>query len=622
MKKIIAQSLLIGSASLTGTNSFAEIITNRNAEEVPSIVVSASRMEQSFHEVGSSIVVLDADELIERGISFIGDAFREVPSLNMITQGPRGSMNQLRIRGNEANHVLVLVDGVRVSSAATGEFDFANMHLAGIDRIEVLLGPQSTLYGSDAAAGVINIISRKGSEGFTGESELSIDSLDSQSGSVYLSGGKEGWHYAVTTSRFITEGISAADEDNGNTEKDAHDSSDIKIKTGYDAEKYKTWLVYNKNKSDYEFDGDDFFTGLAVDALDHTQTIETENASWIISAPILNNRLDNRLQISNTQYDYSSYSYGSDYLTQTDRSSIEYQGNYKLNDNHYLHFGAEHVQDDLLVEGFSTFDRDTSITGTYLQWSGKFASTDITLGMRSDNHDEFGRHNTYRATASHQLNKHWRLRAAIGTGFKAPSLQELYDIGSGGNPDLKPEESESTELGIEYTNNAYSASATVFDQDTTNLIRYVGSFPTGILENVDDADSRGVELNLGYLWPQAELTTAISWIDATETVAGIESQRYRIPEWSANIIASYFITRGRAWAEAQYQDDRRDLNWALSQDVTLDAYWLFNLGLSLDLSKEIKLTARIDNLLDENYEEIFSYGTRGRTSTISLNWRF
>lgn len=607
-------------------SSVAADTASSGQTELAPIVISASRIEQPMNVVGSSITVLSADELIDRGISFVGDAFREVPSLAVTSSGPRGSFTQVRVRGNEANHVLVLVDGMRVSDAGTGEFDFSNMHLDGIERIEVLLGPQSTLYGSDAAAGVINIITRKGEGAFGGRVHAATGSSNTHSGAVQVFGGAQGWHYAVSANRYLTDGISAAAEKNGNSEKDGHDSKGLKIKTGYDADKFSTWLAYNKSSADYDFDGDDFATGIAIDETANHQTTDTEAASWAIAFPLLDGRLNNQLQLSRSEYDYDSYSVffgsGSNYVTKTDRDSIEYQGSFQIDDSHSLQFGMDKIDDALLVDGFSTLDRETSIQGIYLQWSGDFDGTNLTLGGRSDDHDEFNSHTTYRATVSRQLDSNWRLRAAYGTGFKAPSLQELYGTGFGGNPDLNPEESSSAELGIEYRHDNYYTSATLFSQETTNLIRSVGNWPDVLFQNVDAADSSGLELNTGISWQQTEFSAAITWLDATETKDAVESERYRVPEWAAHLSGSYFYTSGRIWAEAQYQGERRDLNFALQQDVNLDAYWLFNLGASYEVNDDLSLSARIDNLLDEEYEEIYSYGTLGRTATVSLDWGF
>jgi len=607
-------------------SSVAADPTPAGMTDMAAIVISASRIEQPASMVGSSITVLNADELIERGVSFVGDAFREVPSLAVTSQGPRGSQTQIRVRGNEANHVLVLVDGMRVSNAGTGEFDFSSMHLDGIDRIEVLLGPQSTLYGSDAAAGVINVITRKGKGEFGGQAHISTGSLNTHAGSVQVFGGDQGWHYAVSANRYLTDGISSASEENGNSEKDGHDSNGVKLKTGYDADSFSTWLSYNQSTSNYEFDDSDFATGMAIDAAPNHQVVDTDAISMAISLPLLEGRLNNQLQWSRTQYDYNSYSlfFGSpsEYVTETDRDSIEYQGSYQINDSHSLQFGMEKIDDALLVDGFSSFDRDASIQGVYLQWSGDVAGTNVTLGGRSDDHDEFNSHATYRATASRQLDDNWRVRAAYGTGFKAPSLQELYDSGNGGNPDLKPEESSSAELSIEYHHDRYYTSATLFNQETTNLIRSEGIWPNVLYQNIDDASSRGLELNTGISGQQTEFNAAITWLDASETVASVERDRYRVPELAAHLTASYFYASGRIWAEAQYQGERRDLNWALQEDVNLDEYWLFNLGASYEVSSDLSLSARIDNLLDEEYEEVYSYGTLGRTATVSLDLRF
>ena len=176
---------------------------------LPEIVVVGSRIEQPLEQVGSSVLVLYPDELMERGLVHLSDALREVPSLNASSYGPRGSQVQLRVRGSEANHLLVLIDGVRTSRADNGEFDFASMGLAGLERIEILLGPQSTLYGSDAASGVISITTRKGKDGRHGQLRAAAGSNNTLDGSAQFHGGRDDFHYAVTAEYNSTDGISA-----------------------------------------------------------------------------------------------------------------------------------------------------------------------------------------------------------------------------------------------------------------------------------------------------------------------------------------------------------------------------------------------------------------------------
>ena len=276
-----------------------------------------------------SVVVLSPDELRERGVEFVGDALLEVPSLSVVSQGPRGSQTQVRARGNEANHVLVLIDGMRVSNASTGEYDLANMSLAGIEKIEVLLGPQSTLYGSDAIAGVISITTKKGEGPASGNVRLDLGTQATRSGSLHVGGASNGWHYSATADSYRTDGISAAAEKNGNHEKDGYDTKGIKLKAGYDHERFRTWMVFDADRSRYDFDGEDFVTGLAVDEEANRQWVDTQAASWVLSVPLFDERMKNQLQLSRTTYDYETYSVffgsGSTYKANTRRDAIEYR---------------------------------------------------------------------------------------------------------------------------------------------------------------------------------------------------------------------------------------------------------------------------------------------------------
>ena len=595
-------------------------------DQLPNVVISASRIEQPIHRIGSSVSVLAADELLERGVRFVADALLEVPSLIVSSQGPRGSMTQIRVRGNEANHVLILIDGMRVSNASTGEYDLANLNLDAVDKIEVLLGSQSTLYGSDAIAGVINIITRKGQEGFGGHISAGIGSEKTRTGTAQLSGADQGWHYSLTANRYLTDGISAASEANGNSEKDDYDTSSLNLKAGYDHDQFQSWITYNYEDSRYDFDSDDYATGMAIDETANRQWGTNSALAWTLSIPLFDQRMSNQLQLSKIDNDLELYSvffgYGSTYETETDRISLEYQGSFKLNENNTLQFGAERFKEDLLAVGYSRFDASAVQKGAYLQWLTSLSGLDLSLGSRWDNHEEFGTHQTYRLTANYPLTENIRVHGSHSTGFKAPSLQELYDTSFGGNPDLKPEESTSSEIGIEYRTDSYHTSLTLFKQKIDNLIRYVGTYPTGVNQNVDSADSKGIELSAGISWDELQIDAAISKVDSTETQDGVTRSRIRVPEWSGHILASYYLTQGRIWAQALYRDDRRDVNFATQEDVILKDYWLFNLGASYELADNLTLTGRIDNLTDKRYEEIYSYGTRGRTGMVTVDWRF
>ena len=598
---------------------------------IPVIVISPSQYAQPVNQVGSSVIFLQADELRQRGIVFIEDALQEIPSLIVSSQGVRGSQVQARVRGNEANHVLVLIDGMRVSNASTGEFDFSSLSLSSVENIEVLLGPQSTIYGTDAIAGVINITSKKGRTGLAGNVRLDAGEQGIRSVSSNINGGKKQWNYSLTVEDYVTDGISSAAEINGNTEQDAFDKQAVNVKAGYDGDRISSTVVISRSDSSLGFDGTDF-NGLTVDEENNNQQVKIANLAWSVSIPSNDRRFSNNLQISrvSNQYETVSVFYGEDseYNTDTDRTDFNYRGNYILDDMHILQYGLEEVTEQLKTEsisayGNSVFKEQTGSTDVYLNLLINIDDLDISAGIRATGHDEFGTHHTYRLTVSYQLNDTVRLRGAHGTAYKTPSLQELFDTTFGGNSDLQPEQAGSSEIAIEYNSQDYFFSLTYFDQQTEDLIRYIGSYPSGVNQNVGKADSKGIELSIRKDWQQLTLTTSLSKTEATETVNGMVSKRIRVPKWAASVLANYRHENMRVWLKGLYRDDRRDIQFSYpAQDVILESYTLWNLGASYQLEKNLTLSARVENLTDENYEEVFSYGTRGRTAIVSAEWLF
>lgn len=598
----------------------------------PVLVITPSKTLQPMHEVGSSIVRLNGHELREQGIEFVADALHTVPSLLVSSQGARGSQVQVRARGNEANHVLVLIDGVRVSNASTGEFDFASLSMEAIDNIEILLGPQSTLYGSDAIGGVINITTKKGQGDLGGNIGFRLGERDIRSVSAGVNGANEGFHYAVTVEDFATDGISSASKRNGNDELDPFEKQALNIKFGYQGDQVSSNLTVSQNEASFDFDGDDSVTGLAQDETANNQIQETGHISLQIRIPALESPVTHEFQLSRANNDYQTVSvfFGSDseYYTETDRNQFEYRGHWQVNNQQSLQFGYEEIEDSLKTEsissfGASTFDEDVQESGLYVNWLYQHGAMNLSVGTRLTDHEEFGSHSTSRVTASYQVSEQIRYKAAYGTGYKTPSLQELFDGSFGGNTDLQPEESDSAEIGLEFTRKDYLLALTYFDQDTSNLIRYEGSYPMGINENVGEASSHGLELTMRKRWNWFDLDAAISRTRASEVNNDVRDERIRVPKWSANVQGNYRYASGRVWLQVQYRDERRDWQFTTPrQEVTLDSYTLWNVGVNHRVKKDLTLSARVDNLTNEDYEEVFSYGTRGRTTSVAANWVF
>lgn len=585
------------------------------ADDPVTIVISASRFAQPASEVGSSVTVLDGETLRERGVAFVADALQQVPSLSITRSGSRGSQAQLRLRGNESNHVLVLIDGVRVSDASAGEFDFSRLSMAGIERIEVLSGPQSTLYGSDAAAGVILITTHRGEQhgeqGVTGNISTTLGSFNTNAQAMQLSGAQDGWHFAIAASRHDTDGISSAAESRGNTEKDGYELKNFRFNSGYEHDLFSTRFDYTSDSSMLELDGGGV---VATDSLIDNQLRDSESLAWTIKVPLLDGSLQNTLRITGYRADTDTLTGFGQTFNETNRETVNYDGSYQVADGHSLQFGAEYLEENFIN---GSLNRSVELSGVYLQWLAQLGRLHLTTGMRRDDHSQFGQHDSYRLTASLPLDAAWRLRGVYGTGFKTPTLFELYDTTFGtGNPLLRPEESESMELGVEYSRHGYLAGLTLFEQTTNNLIR--GVAPLFVNQNVNRAKSSGVELELGYTADSYRASGSFSWIDATEITAnGTTRKRLRVPEYSGNLLVEWFLMRGSVWAELLYKSDRADVGGNVAE-----AYSRVDIGGRYSLSENFTLTANLENLLDETYEEVFSYGAPGRSGRVTLQWAF
>ena len=600
--------------------------------DIPTIIVTTpARTAQPIDRVGSKVIQLDAATLRSEGIVLVEDALQRVPSLLVSPSAGRGSQVQVRARGNEANHVLVLIDGIRVSNATTGEFDFSTLTMASIESIEVLLGPQSAIYGSDAIAGVILVTTRRGEEGAHGQVGAQVGELGTRSANATVSGASGGLHYAVNVEDFTTDGISAADADNGNPENDPFDKQSVNLRAGYEHSDFSTSVVIAQTDADYDFDGSDA-NGVPVDQVGNRQQTDESRIGWMIEWPAYRERLKNRLQVSRAMLDYATVStvfgFASEYSAQTGRDALEYRGDYALNPDSNVQFGVERIAEQLetlSVGGFgsSAFDDEVSESAVYLNWLQRIGASDISIGARATDHQEYGAHATYRLTLSHRLSDDLRIRATHATGYKTPSLQELYDTTFGANSNLEPEQSVSSEVGVEFQLDEWQLALTYYDQDTEDLIRYVGVFPNARNENVGKASSHGIEFEAWRAWQRFDLSAGVTRTRASETQQGVRAQRIRVPEWAASVQGAYRFERGQVSLQMQYKDQRRDIQFSFpTRDVTLQSYTLFNLAMSYRPVQRLTISTRVDNLTDEDYAEVFGFGTRGRTALLAADWTF
>lgn len=580
-----------------------------------SVIVYGVRLEQPRAEVGSSVTVISADEIEALGVDYVIDAISLVPGVTINQNGSLGGAASVRIRGAASAQTLVIIDGVAVNDpgAPGGGFDFARLDPASIDRIEILRGPQSTLWGSDAMGGVINIVTKRPGNGFGGDVFLQGGSYGSLRGGASASGSGERFSFRIAAVHSSTDGISKADEVHGNTEADAYESQTVSAVAGLIVGKARLQATVLRTDADTEFDS--FFFGAPGNVADGDERSKTEEtaASVTLQLPLFGDNLENLFLVGYSDIDRRSFANGQPgFESAGDRLAYRYQGTLTANENHRFAFGIEH-------EHSEAGDAHSSIDGLFALYEWRTTdSLTLTAGARNDDHDQYGNEITGRFAAAYNPHEQITLRSSWGEGFKAPTLFQTTFFCCGAtepNAELKPETSQALDIGITVrtADGRGEVGLTWFDQDTENLIDF--SFAIGAYENVAAATSDGVELAARYQisdWLEASINA--TWIDARDG-AGIALAR--VPKRSGDL-AFAINPEGRLSGTllVRYNDKEQDASGGV------DAWTRVDVSSRFVLSDSITVFARIENLLDRHYQQVPGYGTPGLSGFIGARLSF
>ena len=617
----------ISVAAFLSTSLYAE---EQSLEEIN---VTAHRMPVAADQLGSTSFSLLGSELREQGIYFVSEALQRAPGVSLASNGGAGALTQIRLRGQEANHTLVLLDGMRINDPVTGFVDLANLRLTGVARIEILYGPQSVLYGTDASGGVIHIITNSGKEQSLG---LSAEVGSNQTARAAISGSfdNETFYGGLQYSHYQTDGISAASEARGNSEKDRYESDAANVQLGARLNGFDINLVGYDSRNTVGFDADDLTTGLPIDEAPGFENLQDRHSQYLrASASFATSDDSFSLMIAHTQgkdtNETSSYSPGypswgipagmQDYLAEGEREYSEVTANYRFSDAAQLLIGADKLDEEVGTTYFAK--QSVSSNSVFAQLMGETKAISYSLGLRHDDHDRFGTELSYRGTLRYQLSTDFSLRASYGTGFKAPSLFELYDFG--GNPQLKPETSKGADIGLDWQHNDITLSATLFQQDTKQLIRSVGSFPNSQMENVDSSKAKGLALEYQQQFASAwQFSANYTFTDAKEYNPQPQPA-LRVPKHQAYAMVNWQIVEQTAiWTQLRYTGDRTDYNWLFANYPTLDSYVTLDVGARYQVTNEFAVNFGVNNLMDEDYESVTGFGQLGRTASLIVSYSF
>ncbi len=600
----------------------------------PEIIVTAAREPVAADEAAVSSTLFDQTALDALTLPAAADILRLSPGMSVSVAGPRGTQTQLRIRGAEANHTLLFLDGIRFNDPAAGnEARFELLTTDLLSRMEIVRGPQSALWGSEALGGVIAAGTADPfvARGFAGDVEYG--SLDTsrlfgryavQTGDIGLTA-SAGWQRS--------DGI---DSFGANGERDGFETVAASLKAVYRAGGIDAGIVGHWIEGTSEYDGFDPVTFQRADTLDETKNRIGAVRGWFsgewdgwgvrAEAAYLDSANRNRLGAAPLNSTFG------------DRLTLGAQVSRRMG-GHLVVAAIDHNEEDFRARDTQYFggtDQDQSRRNTAFigQWRAEWMPGVVTdVAVRHDDFNRFDDATTVRATLLVSPAAGWTLHAAYGEGIAQPTFFDLYGFFPGsfvGNPDLRPESSRGWEAGLRWTDGRFNVGLTGFSNRLRNEI--VDTFDSvTFLSSTANADGRsrrdGVEVELGYRHAEwLNITANYTWLDADEQrVAGAALVReVRRPRSTANLIAFGTADRVTWGASLAYVGKRTDTDFDLfpSPTVTLDDYVLASLRVGYRVLPQLELYGRLENAFDANYQDVVGYNTPGTTVHAGLRFAF
>ena len=635
--KISIVRLVIGMAFVTPVSVFG---AESGAEEP--IVITATRIPTPLQQVASSVTIITAEDIRANQWHSLPEALAAQPGMNVAASGSVGAQTSLFTRGTNSNHTLVLLDGIEISDPSTpnGAYDFAHLSLNNIERIEIVRGPQSTLYGSGALGGVINIITKRGQGPGQYTASFEGGSFHTYTEGLSARGSDSRFHYSMELSQFNTAGqsitperlrVGQGNENDGYRNTTASFQGGITPTTGTELNLYAR-SIHAHSQLDIGT-GEDPDSASAV-----TQRfVRLEAKSSLVDGrwiPVLgysrsrqDRQTDNNRQSSLGDEEHTRF------LGETE--TTDFQNQIILSNSNKAVLGYETKKDRMTASGNSTFgslfgdfvlSQNTNTQERIRSWyvEEQFALADNfhgTVGGRSDNYDSFPGAKTWRFTPLYAIPEtSTKLKASYGTGYRAPSLYERFgstptNFGTAytGNPALKPEESKEWEAGVEQALNGGRLEPyfTYYKNRITNLIKviYLPSFDSTSV-NIDSATIEGYET--GFSFHPSNDATITTEYTRTRTRDQNGQELLRRPRQMAAVQGKTRIAPHADFTlNLRYTGRRKDVDRVSGATIDTGGYTLAGIGASWQSSKNTRLHGRVDNLFNKKYEPVDGFQGTG-----------
>jgi len=582
-------------------------------QTTPTVQVTASRVPETVDSTLADVTVITRDEIDASGSRDVLDLLRLEAGVDLYRTGGAGQQTSLFLRGTNANHVLVLIDGVRAASANTGAFAFEWLPLDAVERIEIVRGPRASYWGSDAIGGVIQIFTRKLDGPRVAAGYGSYDDAAGAAGIGHWDG-QNG--YTVQVGARHVGGFSATNPSicNGpddpycsyNPDDDGFRNTNLVARGAHAIGSQQLSASLYRSQGEVEFDQGN------SNVIEQSAGINLEGG--------LADGWSHRLSIGNDREDLSTPTFYTTYYTR--RDSLLWQNDFKVSDTQRLIAGVdflhEHGETRDTLGGTALYDDSRDDSAVFGGWQAGFGAFDSEISLRRDDNSEFGGATTGSAALGWRYGEMFRIYASYGEGFRSPTLNEQFSPGYGGafagNPDLEPERSHSTELGIELTPwQGQRFGANLYSTRVRDLISFTG--PNFQAENIARASIDGAELTYDADVAAWHTHLAYTYDDARDDATDSPLVRRPKNKFDA-IVERRFGERFGAGAEVVAADKADDI-----AGTTLAGYAIVNLRATYAISADWRLTGRIENLFDRDYALVHGYNTPGLSGFLEIVWQ-
>ena len=582
--------------------------------ELETVVVTANRIARTVDDTQASVSVVSRQDIERSQARNIEDLLRGLPGVMISNNGGAGKQSSLFVRGTNSDHVLVLVDGIRIGSVTSGQAALQDIPVEQIERIELVRGPRSSLYGSEAIGGVVQIFTKKGAQAPV--VTLSAGSRGTFSGRVSDGfGSQKAWFNASLASE-RTRGIDACQ---GNTragcytvepDRDGYRNTSLVLRAG--GQPHKTLAI---EAQVLEVRAHNDYDGSTSNEADVRQQVAGSSLRWTPSES-----LRSTLRMGQSIDDSENFKDGeSSSRFKTRRNTLAWQTDFELSENHRLVGGLDWLQDAVLST--TEFERDKRRnTGAFLQYLGKFGASELQFAVRHDDNEQFGHHGTGSVSLGHAFTPVLRGFVSFGTAFKAPTFNQLYYPGYGSSS-LKPEKSRTLEVGFSgHLGQHTQWQANLFDTRVSELIVTVGSWPNSSLQNASKARIRGAEFSASTRWQDSVLGLNLGFADPRDQSGGVNDGKLlpRRPRQTARLdfdqtLGQFGFGASLTGVGGRY-DDAANRN-------RLGGYGLLDLRAEYRVAPAWKLQLRLENALDKRYETAAYFNQPGFGAFLSLRYQ-